>query len=105
MPGVYWPQISDLLAPGRRCMANVSVSTDEGVFLVDLTDYATVKRLAHVIAGALNGWERDAEGQWVDPPTRTKRNAMPPGAPLAVEDVETFLTWVDDGMPESALVA
>ena len=25
---------------------------------------------------------------------------MPPGGPLAVEDVDKFLAWVADGMPE-----
>jgi hypothetical protein len=105
MPGIYWDRIKDILSPGRACMANVSVSTDQGVFLVDLTDYQTVKRLSAVIAGALNAWERDAHGQWVDPPAQTKRNAMPPRGPLAVEDVDTFLTWVNDGMPEGPAVA
>lgn len=105
MSGIFWDQIRNILAPGRTCMANVPVSTDEGVFLADLTDYQTVKRLGHVIAGALDGWKRDANGQWTDPPERTKRNAMPPGGPLAVEDVDTFLTWVADGMPEGPAVA
>jgi hypothetical protein len=105
VPGIYWEEIKGILTPGRRCMANVQISTDQGVFLGDLTDYQNVKRLGHVIAGALNAWERDATGQWIDPPAQTKRNAMPFGAPLAVAKVDKFLEWVADGMPETDAIA
>ena len=109
MPEIYWPQIKAILASGVRCMANRTVSTDEGVFLVDLTDYQTVRRLHAVIGVALNAWERDANGQWKrDANGRavpTKGHPMPPGEPLPVEKVNTFLTWVEDGMPEGPVMA
>jgi hypothetical protein len=109
MPNIYWPQIQGILAPGVRCMANRTVATDEGVFLVDLTDYETVKRLHKVIAAAINGWARDDHGQWRighdGKPVPTKGHPMPPGRPLSVENVNTFLIWVDDGMPEGPAIA
>jgi len=105
MPDIFWPDIQTILAPGLGCMAGVTVATDQGVFEVKLDDLATVRRLHAVIAAAINGWERDASGQWKDPPTRTKGHSMPPGGPLLVEDVDKFLTWVKDGMPEGPLVA
>jgi hypothetical protein len=71
----------------------------------DLTDYQTVKRLHGVIGAAINAWVRDANGQWKTPYKATKGHPMPPGEPLAVEDVDAFLTWVDDGMPEGPAVA
>jgi hypothetical protein len=42
-------------------------------------DYQTVRRLHAVIAAALIAWERDAAGQWVQPPKSTKVDPMPPG--------------------------
>jgi hypothetical protein len=100
VPDIYWNQIKTILAPGLGCMAGVAVATDEGVFPADLADYQTVKRLHRVIAAALNGWARDANGQWKNPLVRTKDHSMPPGGPLPVEHVDTFLAWVKDGMPE-----
>jgi hypothetical protein len=102
MPDIYWPQIKAILAPGLGCMANITVATDEGVFPADLGDYQTVKRLHKVIAAAINAWARDANGQWKGPPFEpTKDHPMPPGGPLPVKNVDTFLTWVNDGMPEA----
>ena len=104
MPSVYWPEIQAILTPGLGCMANVVIATDEGVFNADFGDYESVKRLHKVIAAALNAWERDTGGQWKVPPKSTKPNSMPPGAPLPVENVDKFLTWVAEGMPEAPLV-
>jgi hypothetical protein len=100
MADIFWPEIKTILTPGVGCMKNVAVSTDEGVFEVKLDDLATVRRLHAVIAAALNAWERDGAGQWKDPRKKTKDHAMPPRAPLPVADVDKFLTWVADGMPE-----
>ena len=100
MPDVYWSQIKTILTPGLGCMSNFTIATDEGVFPADLGDYQTVKRLHKVIAAALNGWARDANGQWQVPFKKTKDRAMPPSRPLPVENVDTFLVWVNDGMPE-----
>ena len=100
MPNIFWPEIKTILEPGLRCMKNVAVSTTEGVFEVDLGDLTTVRRLHAVIAAAINAWERDDAGQFKDPPVRTKDHPMPPGGPLPVENVDKFLAWVKDGMPE-----
>ena len=100
MADIFWPEIKTILAPGRDCMRNVAISTAEGVFEVKLDDLPTVRRLHAVIAAALNAWERDDTGQWLDPPQRTKDHPMPPGGPLPVENVDKFLAWVADGMPE-----
>jgi hypothetical protein len=107
---VYWDDIRTILAPGRGCMRRITVGTDEGVFPVVLDDYATVKRLHKVIAAALNGWQRDATGsQWAKDadgdPIPAKDHPMPPGGPLAIEDVDAFLQWVKDGLPEAPAVA
>jgi hypothetical protein len=101
MPDVYWKHIKAILAPGRGCMANITIATDEGVFVADLGDYQSVKRLHKVIAAALNGWARQANGQWKVPFEPLKDHPMPPSRPLPVKRVDTFLTWVDDGMPEA----
>jgi hypothetical protein len=100
MPDIYWNQIKTILTPGLGCMSGRTIATDDGVFEIDLSDYQSVQRLHEVIAAALNGWERQENGQWTDPPKQTKDRAMPPGNPLRVEDVDAFLTWVQDGMPE-----
>jgi hypothetical protein len=100
MPNIFWPEIKTILVPGLGCMRNVTVATDEGVFEVKLDELATVRRLHAVIAAAINAWERDGTGQWTVPPQRTKDHPMPPGGPLPVANVDKFLTWVDDGMPE-----
>ena len=39
-----------------------------------------------------------------DPATATV-NAMPPGGPLDAADIQKFAQWIDDGMPETRLVA
>jgi len=100
MPDIYWNHIKAILTPGRGCMANITIATDEGVFAAKLDDYQTVKRLHKVIAAALNGWSRQADGAWKVPFEKTRDRPMPPGQPLPVEQVDTFLSWVDDGMPE-----
>jgi hypothetical protein len=100
MPDIYWNQIKDILIPGLGCMAGRTIATDDGVFDIDLSDYQSVKRLHEVIAAALNGWMRDANGAWTVPYQKKKDRAMPPSGPLAVENVDAFLTWVEDGMPE-----
>jgi len=100
MPDIYWDQIKTILVPGLGCMGGRTIATDEGVFEIDLSDYQSVKRLHDVIGAALDGWERQENGQWKDPPKKAKDRAMPPGNPLPVEDVDAFLTWVQDGMPE-----
>jgi hypothetical protein len=100
MPDIYWSQIKAILVPGLGCMAGRTIATDEGVFEIDLGNYQSVKRLHKVIAVALNAWERDANGKWKVPHRRTKDRAMPPSSPLPVEQVNTFLSWVNDGMPE-----
>jgi hypothetical protein len=106
MANIFWPEIKTILAPGLGCMKNITVSTDEGVFEVDLGDLETVRRLHAVIAAAINAWERDGTGQWKgNPPQRTKDHPMPPRGPLPVENVDKFLAWVADGMPEGPLVA
>lgn len=105
MAGIYWPEIRQILKPGLGCMANVVVTTEEGAFEVRLDDYETVKRLHRVIAGALNAYERDETGQWKAPPQATKRHAMPPGGPLPVEQVDKFLQWIEDGLPEGPATA
>ena len=96
MPGIYWNQIEAILVPGLGCMAGRTIATDEGVFEIDLGDYQSIKRLHTVIAEALNGWARDANGKWKVPYKKTKDRAMPPGNPLPVEDVDVFLTWVEE---------
>jgi len=101
MPGVFWPDVRTILAPGSGCMANIVIATEEGAFKANLQDYQSVVRLHKVIAAALNGWQRDANGQWVDPPVSTKAHSMPPRRPLPVADVDRFLLWIADGMPES----
>jgi hypothetical protein len=100
MPDIYWDQIKTILVPGLGCMGGRTIATDEGVFEIDLSDYQSVKRLHDVIAAALDGWERDAYGQWKVPHQKRKDRAMPPGGPLPVGDVDAFLTWVENGMPE-----
>jgi hypothetical protein len=109
MPNIYWPQIKTILAPGLACMKRRTVGTEEGVFRVELDDYQTVKRLHKVIAAALNAWERGANGQWKRDANGqaqpTKDAAMPPGEPLPVENIDAFLTWINDGMPEGPAVA
>jgi hypothetical protein len=112
MANIYWPQIKTILEPGLACMKRRTVGTDEGTFRVELDDYATVKRLHKIIAAALNAWERDANGQWKrdgdGQAIQTEDNAMrplPAGGPLPVEDVDAFLTWIDDGMLEGPPVA
>ena len=101
MPDIYWDQIKAILVPGLGCMSGRTIATDDGVFAIDLSDYQSVKQLHEVIAAALDGWERDANGKWTDPPVKRKDRAMPPGGPLPVENVDAFLTWVQDGMPET----
>jgi hypothetical protein len=106
----YWEDIEAILAPGLGCMENIQIATDEGVFEVRLDDYDTVTRLHEVIAAAINAWERDPTGsQWAfDPrghPIQTKAHSMPPGFPLPIENVDTFLQWVADGMPRAPAVA
>jgi hypothetical protein len=109
MANVFWDDIRDILSPGVDCMANIVVSTPEGVFPVDLTDYQSVKRLHEVIGTALNAWERDAHGKWKRDANgraiKTKAHAMPPGGPLPVGNVDTLLAWIKDGMPETPPVA
>lgn len=101
MPNIYWDQIKTILVPGLGCMGGRTIATDEGVFEIDLSDYQSVKRLHDVIAAVLDGWERDATGQWKVPYQKRKDRAMPPYGPLRVEDVDAFLTCVQDGMPEN----
>ncbi len=106
MAGIYWNDIKTILEPGVGCMSQQPVATDEGVFVVHLDDYDSVCRLHAVIMAALNAWERDDSGKaWKKNsegrPIPTKTHPMPPGDPLPIENVDTFITWVDDGMPEN----
>jgi hypothetical protein len=77
------------------CMKNIDIATAEGIFTVDLGDFATVKQLNQFILTAIRGW---------DPATRTG-HPMPPSGPLPAADIQTFAQWIDDGMPETRLIA
>ena len=105
MAGIYWDEIKGILAPGVTCMTQQVVATDEGVFEVHLDDYVRVKRLHAVIMSALNPWERDETGEeWKLNPEgdhiSTKEHPMPPRGPLPIENVDKFIAWVEDDMPE-----
>lgn len=96
MPGIGFNEdIRPIFEPFADCMKNVDIGTEEGVFTVDLADYETVKKLHDHILTAIRGH---------DPATATV-NAMPPGAPLDKADIDKFAQWIDDGMPETRLVA
>ncbi len=105
MADIYWDEIRGVLENGVNCMTQQVVSTDEGVFEVHLDDYENVKRLHAVIMAALNAWERDDTGaEWKlnsgGGHIHTKEHPMPPGGPLPIENVDKFIAWVEDGMPE-----
>jgi hypothetical protein len=87
--------IRPLFAPFAGCMANINVATNQGVFTVDLADYERVKLLHVQILTALRGW---------DPATATAHR-MPPRGPLPAEKIGMFAQWIDDGMPETRLIA
>ncbi len=107
MAGIYWNDIKTILQPGVTCMRQVTIGTEEGVFVARLDDYETVKRLHKVIRAALNAWRRNAAGDaWLRDsngrgiPTKAHPMPPPPRGPMAIEDVDAFIAWVDDGMPE-----
>lgn len=87
--------IRPIFAPYVRCMSNVAVSTDQGVFTVDLSDYQRVKELHDYILTAIRGWD----------PATPSGHPMPPGGPLPADSINKFAQWIDDGMPETRPVA
>ena len=87
--------IAPIFAPYVGCMSNITISTDQGVFEVDLDDYERVKLLHAAILTAIRGW---------DPATPTAHR-MPPRAPLPAEQIKMFAQWIDDGMPETRAIA
>jgi hypothetical protein len=87
--------ILPIFAPFARCMANIDIATDQGVFTVDLQDYERVKLLHEFILTAIRGH---------DPATRSS-HPMPPRGPLPPEEIQLFAQWIDDGMPETRLIA
>jgi hypothetical protein len=100
MADPYWPEIQTILSVGAGCMNGMPLSNDEGVFPIQLDDYDSVVRFGALIATVLNGWERDGNGDWVDPPVPTKAHAMPQGGPLPVDQVDRVVLWVENGMPK-----
>ena len=107
MANIYWSDIASILSGGVTCMSEVTVSTDTGVYVVQLDDYDTVRELHRVIGAAINAWERTESGDaWQTDdngnPISTKAHPMPPSGPLPIEDVNMFLAWVADGMPKTA---
>lgn len=96
MPGIGFNEdIAPIFRPFAACMRNVDVATDEGIFTVDLADYAIVRRLHELILTALRGHD----------PATPSGHPMPPSGPLPAEKIALFAQWIDDGMPETRLVA
>jgi len=96
MPGIGFNEdIGPIFAPFAPCMINVNISTDQGVFPVDLQDYERVKLLHAEILTAIRGWD----------PATPSGNRMPPGGPLPSASINMFAQWIDDGMPETRPVA
>ena len=96
MPGTGFNEdIRPIFKPFVNCMKNIDIGTEEGVFTVDLGDYQTVKKLHEFILTAIRGH---------DPKTATA-NPMPPSGPLDGADIDKFAQWIDDGMPETRLIA
>lgn len=96
MPNIGFNEdIVPIFQPFASCMKNIDIATDQGVFTVELDDFATVKRLHAFILTAIRGH---------DPDTPTA-HPMPPGKPLPAKDIATFAQWIDDGMPETRLIA
>jgi hypothetical protein len=97
MPNIGFNEdIRPIFEPFADCMKNVDIGTAEGVFTVDLGDFATVKRLNQFILTAIRGY---------DPATRTAHPMPPGGTPLDDADIQKFAQWIDDGMPETRLIA
>ena len=87
--------IQPLFEPFARCMKNITIGTEEGVFVVNLGDFETVKRLHEFILIAIR----------VHDPATATSNPMPPDGPLEPEQIEMFAQWIKDGMPETRLIA
>jgi hypothetical protein len=87
--------IRPMFAPFARCMANINIATDEGVFTVDLGDYERVKLLHAFILIAIRGHD----------PATPSGHPMPPGGPLPPEKIQLFAQWIDEGMAETRPVA
>jgi hypothetical protein len=87
--------IRPIFAPFVRCMANINIATEEGVFTVDLGDFERVKLLHEFILTAIRGHD----------PATPSSHPMPPGQPLAPEKIKLFAQWIDDGMPETRPIA
>ena len=72
----------------REQMLKHGIATPDGVFILDLIDYDSVKYFNERITIALHGYE---EG-------RESAHPMPPGGPLPDEDLKTWDDWVAGGM-------
>ena len=97
MPNIGFNEdILPIFRPFAACMKNIDIATDEGVFTVELDNFATVKRLHAFILTAIRGYA---------PATPTAHPMPPGGTPLADADIQTFAQWIEDGMPETRLIA
>jgi hypothetical protein len=96
MPNIGFNEdILPIFKPFAACMKNIDIATDQGVFTVELDNFETVKRLHEFILTAIRGH---------DPATATA-HPMPPGGALDDADIQKFAQWIDDGMPETRLIA
>jgi hypothetical protein len=92
MPNIGFNEdIRRIFQGSARCMANINIATDQGVFTVDLTSYQRVKLLHQYILIAIRGHD----------PATPSANPMPPGGPLPPASIEMFAQWIKDGMPET----
>lgn len=75
-----------------KCMRHQTVSTEEGAFPCDLSDYETVKALSGKILWTIrDAWKDGKEASF---------QAMPKGkSQLTATDIKTFADWIDQGMP------
>jgi hypothetical protein len=87
--------IRPIFAPFVDCMKNIDIGTPEGVFTVDLSDFETVKKLHEFILTAIRGHD----------PATPSAHPMPPRGPLKPASIAKFAQWIEDGMPETRLIA
>ena len=96
MPNIGFNEdIKPIFAPYVRCMKNIDISTDQGIFTVELDNYERVKLLHEQILIAIRGHD----------PATPSGHPMPPGGPLPAASIQKFAQWIDDGMPETRPVA
>ncbi|MFY0598595.1 MAG: hypothetical protein JXR03_02915 [Cyclobacteriaceae bacterium] len=106
------PDIKKMFAPYVAPMLKVSIATPEGTFSLDLSNYESVCRLSNRIKIAIEGYQKDENGNYVydedGDPISTVGHPMPPiikdsdlSGPMKIEDIDTYNKWLADGMPET----